>query len=534
MPGRSKLPKSNLFVRLPFVAAGVVVTLGIVVLLGWELDIARLYSVIPRLPAMVPNTALGFIFSGFSLWLLLRKEPKQLRGYAGQLLAVGALIIGTITVIEYLNIVPWLSIDHLLVPLFSHTPFVLRPSPHTAVAFALTGIALFFLGTRNTTNIVLTQWLSLLVLMLAVVVFFGYLFGVLSFYAFSEVIGMALHTAGGFIFLALGILMAKPEVGLMFAITRESTGALVMRRLLPAIVLVPLVLGWLILLGRQRGLYTEQFGTALLQSLSVVVMATIIAHVATIVNREEKLKKNAEETARQQKAVLAHMDRLHTMGEMASSIVHEVKQPLAAISIYSAALKRILGEAKNVHPDVVQSLERIGSEAVLATDIVQRMLEFGRKQPPSRTSVDFDDLIDETVKFIEDVAQQHGVELNASLKTELPPVEVDPIQIKQVLLNIVRNAIEAIQSAQVQERLVTIRAYENPQLELQVDIHDTGPGMDLETKSQAFESFFSTKGIEGMGMGLAICQSIIEEHGGRIWVESTPGTGSCFSFTLPL
>jgi signal transduction histidine kinase len=483
---------------------------------------------------MVPNTALGFIFSAVSLWLLSGEKVNQLRIYAGQLLALGVFLIGVFTIGAYLNIAPMLSIDRTLVPFFSHEPFVLRPSPHTSIAFAFSGIALFLLGSRKTQAVLFTQWLTLSVLMIAVVVFFGYLYGELSLYVHSKNTGMALHTAVGFILLALGILMAKPGVGLMRAITERTTGGMVMRRLLPAIVLVPLILGWLDMLGRQFDLYTEQFGTALLQSLSVLAMAIIITHVANIVNREEKLKQHAEEKTRQYETELAHMDRLHTMGEMATGIVHEVNQPLTAISIYAVTIKRILADMENAPPDVLLSLDRIGSEAKLATEIIQRMREFGRKQIPSKSSVAMHDLIGEAVKFIEDVTHKHEVQLRVSLDADLPPIEVDAIQIEQVLLNIVRNAIEAMQAEQTKERVATIRAYVNPQQELQVDIHDTGPGMDAETLSHVFEPFFTTKGAEGMGMGLAISQSIIEEHGGRFWAESTLGKGTCFSFTLPL
>jgi signal transduction histidine kinase len=522
----------QLLACLPCIAAGGVVVLGVVVLLGWRLDIKFLYSVIPGLPAMVPNTALGLIFSGIALWLLSGEERNQLRIYAGQGLALGAFLIGVATGVEYLNIAPMLSIDRALVPFFSQEPFVLRPSPQTSIAFAFSSTALFLLGSRKTHAVASTQWLSLLVLMIAVVVLFGYIYEELTLLGYSADIGMALHTVVGFMLLALGMLLAKPEVGLMRAMTGRTVGALVMRRLLPAIVLVPLLFGWLDMLGRHFGLYNEQIGTALLQSLSVIVMAILIAHVARIVNREEQLKQHAEEKKRQHETELAHRDRLHTMGEMASGIVHEVNQPLTAISVYAVTLKRILGDMENIPPDVLRSLERIGTQAGLATEIIQRMRVFSRKQCPPKSRVLAPDVIGEVVKLIEHAAQRHAVQLRLSLDADLPPIEMDTVQIEQVLLNIVRNAIEAMQAAHSEEKIVTIRAYLNSAQELQVDIRDTGPGMDAETLSHVFEPFFSTKGAAGMGLGLAISQTIIAEHGGRFWAESTPGQGACFSFTL--
>lgn len=483
---------------------------------------------------MVPNTALGFLFSGTSLWLLSDEEFIQPRIYLGQLLALGAFLIGVLTLGEYLNIAPMLSIDRVLVPLFSRAPFVLRPSPHTSFAFIFTGIALFLLGTRRTQVAVFIRWLSLLVLMIAIVVLFGYIYGVLTFYAYSEVIGMALHTALGFILLALGILLAKPKVGLMRAITERTAGGMVMRRLLPAIVLVPLILGWLVILGRRLGLYPEHFGIALLQCLSIIIMAVLIVHVASLVNREEKLKQQAEQKKREHEAEMAHMDRLHTMGKMASGIVHEITQPLTAITIDAVTIKRILGKMENTPPVVLRSLERIASQASLATEIIQRMRGFSRKQCPPKSRILLPDLIGEVVKFIEDLPQQHEVQLQLALDAELPPIEMDAVQIEQVLLNIVRNAIEAMQAEHTQERSVTIRAHVNPQQALQVDIQDTGPGIDADTLSHIFESFYTTKGSEGMGMGLAISRTIIEEHGGEFWAESTLGQGARFSFTLPL
>jgi signal transduction histidine kinase len=113
-------------------------------------------------------------------------------------------------------------------------------------------------------------------------------------------------------------------------------------------------------------------------------------------------------------------------------------------------------------------------------------------------------------------------------------MKIDAIQMEQVLLNILRNGIEALQADGVEEKRITIHAFEDGKHGVRIDIRDTGPGMDAETLRQVFKSFFTTKGDKGMGMGLSISRSIVESHGGRIWAESTPGQGTCFSIALPL
>ena len=518
---------------IPFSVAGSLIGLGIIVLFGWQVDNVYLYSIIPGLPPMVPNTALGFVLCGTSLSLLAGVNTVPSRRYIGQLLALAAFSIGVFTLGEYLNIVPFGSIDQLLLSLFSIEPIVLRPSPHTSIAFSLAGLALILLGRNNRKSILIIQWLSLVILLISVVVFFGYIYGEIPFYAYSDLVGMALHTATGFILLALGILMSNPADGLMRIISSNTAGGLVMRRLFPAIVLVPLTLGGLITVGRRIGLYSEQFGTSLLQTLSVIVMAIIITHVVAILNREERLKKRAEERARQNQVDLAHLHRINTVNEMASDIAHEINQPLTVISTYAFACKRRLAALQDIPDEVTHSLDRIESATSFAAEIIRRIREFVQKADAEKTRVVINDLVEEVARLVDDNLNSHDIRFHLRLDASLPQIEVDAIQIEQVLLNLVRNAIEALQTDDVVDRHITVSVHLNKEEKIQIDICDNGPGMDAATLGNIFDSFFTTKGVKGMGMGLSISRSIVELHGGRIWAESVLGEGTCVSFTLP-
>lgn len=516
----------------PRASSVVLFSLGTVVLLGWQFNVEFLLSILHGLPPMVPNTALCFMLTGSALWLLVSHKQSRQKIIVARLFGLLAFLIGALTLLEYTSSEKVVLVDNLMAPLFSHTPYVLRSSPHTSIAFTFSGLALFLMGSRTARTTMLIQWLSLTVLFIAVVVIFGYIYGEIPFYAYNDLIGMSLHSSIGLIFLSIGILTVHPNVGIISIISSNTAGGIVLRRLFPAIVLVPLTLGGFIMLGRKAGLYTEEFGTSLLQALSVIVMAIVVAHVVRILNREEMLRQRAEKQARLQHDELAHLHRLNIMNEMASSLAHEINQPLTAISTYLYTCIRKLRKLENVPDDVMSSMERIDSSTNLAAEIVRRMREFVQKQKSEKSDINVNELIKETIKFIEHDLRSNQIDLDINVEENLPEINVDHIQIEQVLLNLLRNAIDAVETAR--RKTITVHAFLNSRGKVQLDICDTGPGLNNDTLARIFEPFFSTKSASGMGMGLSISRSIIESHGGSIWADSEQNIGTCVSFSLPL
>jgi len=248
--------------------------------------------------------------------------------------------------------------------------------------------------------------------------------------------------------------------------------------------------------------------------------------------RDITLRKRAEEQARQHLQQLAHVTRLSSMGEMASAIAHEVNQPLTAILTYSQASMRLLRSGGASLDEIVEAIARVAAQAERASDIIRHLRTFVRKEDAQLLPIQLNFLVNEVVRLVQGEARQSGVELTTELAEGLPPVMADNIQLQQVLVNLVRNAIEAINGAAVEPRCVRIvtRLGEGEMVEARVE--DSGPGFDSEVAEQLFEPFYSTK-AHGMGIGLAISRSIIEAHHGRIWAHGVPGGGASFHFALP-
>lgn len=502
-------------------------------LFGWFLGKPILHSGLTGLPPMVPLTAVGFVLGGLSLLLLQPATISARQRHAGQALALLCLLLGLVTTAEYLQILPPIGLDKLLLPLSSQEPYVLRQSPHSGLAFSTIGLALFLLGFNRQRFIYPVQWLAILSLTMAIVVLFGYIYGMTVFYSYTTVIGMALPTSIAFILLANGILLAKPTEGVMRLITSDSAGGIIMRRLLPSVVVAPMVIGWLMLAGQKTGIIPEEVGLAMHEVLTMMLIILIVIHIAVTLNREEKLRRSAEDGARQYQADLAHLVRLITMGEMVANIAHELKQPLTAISLYAANSQAMLSSENLQRDELHKLLGEVQNQSLRAAEIIRRTREFARKQKPQTSSVQLNCLVTEVRDFLAAEARDNGVQLSLELDPRLPPAEADAIQLKQVLLNIVHNAIECLHSNEDKPRQVTVRTHLTEAGEIKADITDTGPGMDADTLSHVFESFFTTKGDAGMGMGLSISRSIIEAHGGQLWATSYPGQGTTFSFTLP-
>jgi PAS domain S-box-containing protein len=238
----------------------------------------------------------------------------------------------------------------------------------------------------------------------------------------------------------------------------------------------------------------------------------------------------AEEKARLHQAALAHVARLSTMGQMASAIAHELNQPLAAIAVYTQGCVQMLQAGTEKREELLDILQKVAAQAKRAGDIIRHTRTFLRKETPQRQLIDVDDLVRNAAELVAPEARRNHVTVSLLLGRKLPAAMADPIQIEQVILNLARNAIEAMQGP---ERRLTFRTMARDHDTIEISIADTGPGLSPEARKHLFEEFFTTK-PGGMGMGLSISRSIIEAHdGGQLWATTEPGGGTTFHLQLP-
>ena len=246
-------------------------------------------------------------------------------------------------------------------------------------------------------------------------------------------------------------------------------------------------------------------------------------------------RKRAEELARQQQEQLQFTSRLVTMGEMASTLAHELNQPLAAIASYNTGCLNLLANGKAGVEDIRPALEKMGVQAQRAGKIIRRVHDFVRKSEPKRAPCQLEEVIEDCLGFIEPEARKRHVRLECDTPP-LPPVLADRLMLEQVLLNLMRNGMEAMANTPSGAQVLRLGAQVSPE-ELRISVSDNGSGIAPEIRDKLFIAFFTTK-PEGMGVGLSICRSIIEFHRGRLWAEDNPhsptGSGTIFHFTLPL
>ncbi|WP_434515766.1 PAS domain S-box protein [Dechloromonas sp. ARDL1] len=246
-------------------------------------------------------------------------------------------------------------------------------------------------------------------------------------------------------------------------------------------------------------------------------------------------RKHAEELARQQQAQLQFTSRLVTMGEMASTLAHEINQPLAAIASYNAGCLNLLARPGCATDDIKPALEKIGAQAQRAGKIIRRVHDFVRKSEPKRAPCSLKDVVDDCLGFIEADARKHRIRIETHIP-DLPPILADRLMLEQVLLNLMRNGMEAMSGNEEADRLLSVRVEQGAH-ELSVCVVDQGCGIAPENRDKLFTAFFTTK-QDGMGIGLSICRSIVEFHRGRLWADnntnSYTGRGTIFTFTLPL
>jgi len=256
-----------------------------------------------------------------------------------------------------------------------------------------------------------------------------------------------------------------------------------------------------------------------------------LKHVGTIHDVTDR--RQSEDEARQLQERLTHFSRLSTMGEMAAGLAHEINQPLSAIATYAQACQRFLKMPDGDEADVVEALQQINAQALRAGEVIRRLRNFVKNREVKREPVDCNRLLDDLRTLAETDARLHNVRLRIEAESNLPTVYADPIQLQQVVLNLVRNAIDAMAEAPETRREVVLSTRMTPDGEIEVVVADHGTGLAAEATEHLFNPFFTTKS-GGTGLGLAISLSIVRAHGGRLWHTPNEGTGARFHFTLPV
>jgi two-component system sensor kinase FixL len=250
-------------------------------------------------------------------------------------------------------------------------------------------------------------------------------------------------------------------------------------------------------------------------------------------NTDIEERRRSQETLAKAQSDLAHVSRVATLGELTASIAHEVNQPLAAIVTSGEACLRWLGLDAAPLDRVKRSIERMISDGRRASEVVRRLRALSQKGDLQRGPVNLNEVIEDSIPLIQRDVAQHHVSLGRDLARAVPDVVGDRIQLQQVIINLLVNAIQAMASITDRPRELVVRTHLKGEDEILLAVEDSGPGFDPAIEADLFNAFFTTK-PNGMGMGLSIGRSIIEAHGGRLWASRNDRGGATFQFSLPL
>jgi hypothetical protein len=234
-------------------------------------------------------------------------------------------------------------------------------------------------------------------------------------------------------------------------------------------------------------------------------------------------------------AQLVHATRVSTLGEVTASFAHELNQPLGAIVNNANACLGLLPSELGTADEVREALADIVSDADRASAIIERVRGLAKRSPPKKVPLRLIDVVDDVVALAADESMSRGIAIRIDVAADLPTVLGDRVQLQQVLLNLIVNGMDAMNAVAEPQRMLEVRGSpdcQNANPAARISVHDRGVGVEPGHADRLFEAFYTTKS-QGMGLGLAISRSIIESHGGRLWVEPNDGPGAIFTFVLP-
>jgi signal transduction histidine kinase len=525
------------------VTAALSTAMGLVVLFGWIFDIHRVARISPGSATMKVNTSVAFILFGVALWSARSgAQDGKVLVRVSQACAVVVGLIGLLTLSEY--IFGWEpGIDNLIIRDHHtvHNPHLGRMSLITALDFVLLGVAFLIMDFETRGGQRPAQWLAIAVFLGGFVALLGHAYGIESLYHVGPYASMALQTTFLFVLISAGFLCARPRKGLMVLATDTTAGGWIFRRFLPPAILVAPVLGWLRLLGQRAGLYSLEFGTALLVISYMVVLSALIWWAAGFVRTEsldraeseermESDKKRAkEETTFLERRVTERTAKLQeTVIELERSsytISHNLRAPIRALLAFADFLMADYGEKLDATGRDYVSRIKVAAQRMdaLIEDVLAYSQVSGAKL--QLTAVDLDRLVEGLVP------EYGGPAAEIQVAHPLGMVCANESFLALAISNLIENAVKFVRPGTKPQ----VDVWSEPRdRKLRLVVHDHGIGVPAESRDKIFTSFERAhEGYPGTGIGLAIVKRAVERMSGRVGFDSKTGEGSSFWVELP-
>lgn len=545
----------------------ITILFGILVLVGWAFNIKILLSPGEGFSTIKSNVGLAFILIGLSLYLIQNKRNNLRNKRISQLLALITFFIGFLTIFEYLSGID-LFIDQIL---FKEAPGAFLASHPNRMAFSATiclilaGLSALFMDYETKSGQMPGQYLMLLMGSVAIMALIGFAYGVSYLYKLPSFTGIAIYAAITFLFLFLGLLFARPDKGLMRVFNSDLLGSKNATRLLLPSILLTLILGWLLVQGRNFGLYRAPFAISLFALLTIILTFILTWENTLQLNKTDlqirktqheleksrdnlelevekrteellELNKNLEREINERKKYekildqkLNELKRSNSELEQFAYIAsHDLQEPLRMVSSYLQLIERRYSD--KLDEDGHEFMEFAVDGASRMQTMINDLLIYSRVTTRGKEFelIDMDQILEKVLKNLEVSIKENNAQVNYK---NLGKIKADPSQMSQIFQNLISNGIRFKGD---KDPVINVISEENED-EWIFTVEDNGIGIDHQYSEKIFEVFKRLHGKDqypGTGIGLAISKKIAERHGGRIWVESELDKGSKFIFTI--
>lgn len=521
--------------RLPIVAAITALGVASIVAVGWLLHMSALTALVPWAAPTQPQTAVAIAIAGVALWCAWVERPwvRVIGGAAAVLLGMmSALALG-------IHELPGGDALERLLFRGGHGPDHLRIPLNSAIAFGLLALSLLMLSVPRLRDRSPRQALAAAALMIAFVAFVGYAFGVAGLYQPIQALGMTPWTVLAIHALALGAIFARTNRGFPALLTDPGAGGHLARQLLPAAVVIPFLVAWVVARGERAGLYDPNLAGSLSAVLIVVALVWITARGARVVQHTDRARaqvfaREQHEREVAQQALIAAETASLAKSDFLAVMSHELRTPLTAVIGYEELLAdEITGP---VNAQQAQQLSRIKASAQHLLGLIDEILTFSRLEAGRETVrvevVEVNRIVEDAAGLIAPLAGEKKLGFAVYPLDPARAMRTDPGKIRQILVNLLSNAVKFT----AQGGITMTTASENG--DLVVRVCDTGPGIPPEHLEHIFEPFWqveqkATRRAGGAGLGLTVTRRLARLLGGEVTLESAPGAGSVFTVRLP-